>query len=74
MSEPSKPSPLPDPTRQPPANCAAEKVLCERCGAVRAVDPAALDEVRAAIRDGFGYEARFTHFPIAGLCPGCRET
>jgi Fur family ferric uptake transcriptional regulator len=50
-----------------------EYMLCEACGAVRSVEPAALDGVRAAIRDGFGYEARFTHFPIAGLCPDCRD-
>jgi Fur family ferric uptake transcriptional regulator len=50
-----------------------EYLLCESCGAVRAVDPAALDEVRSAIRREFGYEARFTHFPIAGLCPDCRK-
>ena len=50
-----------------------EYLLCEGCGAVRAVDPAALDKVRSAIRREFGYEARFTHFPIAGLCPDCRK-
>ena len=50
-----------------------EYLLCESCGALRAVDPTALDEVRSAIRREFGYEARFTHFPIAGLCPGCRK-
>ena len=50
-----------------------EYLLCEGCGAVRAVDPAALDKVRSAIRRDFGYEARFTHFPIAGLCPDCRK-
>ena len=50
-----------------------EYLLCEGCGAVRSVDPASLDGVRAAIRREFGYEARFTHFPIAGLCADCRE-
>ena len=48
-----------------------EYLVCERCGAVRAVDPEALDAVRAAIRERFGHEARFTHFPIAGLCRAC---
>ena len=51
-----------------------EYLLCEGCGAVRAVEPAALDGVRKAIRREFGYEARFTHFPIAGLCPDCRKS
>jgi Fur family transcriptional regulator, ferric uptake regulator len=50
-----------------------EYLLCEGCGAVDAVEPASLDRVRAAIRREFGYEARFTHFPIAGLCPDCRK-
>ena len=44
---------------------------CERCGAWRAVEPSLLAEARAAIRRATGYEARFTHFPIAGLCPDC---
>jgi Fur family ferric uptake transcriptional regulator len=35
------------------------------------VEPRKLDRVRAVVREEFGYEARFTHFPIAGLCPSC---
>jgi Fur family transcriptional regulator, ferric uptake regulator len=48
-----------------------EYLLCDACGAVIAVEPAQLDGVRELIRSRFGYEARFTHFPIAGLCPDC---
>ncbi len=48
-----------------------EYLLCEGCGDVRAVDPALLDGVRAAIRDAAGYEARFVHFPIVGACHRC---
>jgi Fur family transcriptional regulator, ferric uptake regulator len=48
-----------------------EYLHCERCGATRAIDPAELDEVRALVRERFGYSARFTHFPIVGLCSGC---
>ena len=44
---------------------------CERCGAWRAVEPSLLAEARAAVRRATGYQARFTHFPIAGLCPDC---
>ena len=33
---------------------------------VRAVPPGALDGVRDAVREAFGFEARFTHFPIVG--------
>ncbi len=48
-----------------------EFLHCERCGAWRAVEPSVLAEARAAIRRATGYEARFAHFPIAGLCPAC---
>jgi Fur family transcriptional regulator, ferric uptake regulator len=48
-----------------------EYLLCDACGAVVAVEPERLDAVRNRIRRDFGYEARFTHFPIAGLCPDC---
>jgi Fe2+ or Zn2+ uptake regulation protein len=48
-----------------------EYLLCDACGAVVAVAPERLDAVRDQIRRDFGYEARFTHFPIAGLCPDC---
>jgi Fur family ferric uptake transcriptional regulator len=54
-----------------PAGLEREFVVCESCGAVRAVAPAALDDVRAAVLDAVGYRARFTHFPLAGLCPAC---
>ena len=48
-----------------------EYLHCERCGRVDPVEPARLEPIRGAIRDGFGYEARFTHFPIVGLCAAC---
>lgn len=48
-----------------------EFLTCERCQRVTAVDPAELDAVRAQIRERFGYEARFGHFPIVGLCAEC---
>jgi len=47
-------------------------VCCEGCGALHAVPASVLAAVRQAIRDATGYDARFTHFPIMGLCPGCR--
>lgn len=50
---------------------AHEYLLCDACGAVVDVEPKQLDGVRDLIREQFGYEARFTHFPIAGLCPEC---
>jgi Fur family ferric uptake transcriptional regulator len=48
-----------------------EYLACEGCGNVESVDPASLDVVRAAVRELSGFEARFSHFPIVGLCPGC---
>jgi Fur family ferric uptake transcriptional regulator len=54
-----------------PAGRPREFVLCESCGAVSPLLPAALDHVRAAVLDAVGYRARFTHFPLAGLCPAC---
>jgi Fur family transcriptional regulator, ferric uptake regulator len=48
-----------------------EYVTCERCGAYEAVDPARLDRARTQIEREVGYRARFTHFPIVGLCPAC---
>lgn len=48
-----------------------EYVSCERCGHSQAVLPQVLDGVRDAIRSAVGHEARFTHFPIVGLCAAC---
>lgn len=48
-----------------------EYLACEACGRVEAVEPSALDDVRASVRELSGYEARFSHFPIVGLCPDC---
>jgi Fur family transcriptional regulator, ferric uptake regulator len=48
-----------------------EYLVCERCGRVTGVEPAALDEVRETVRRVFGYHARFRHFPIHGHCAEC---
>lgn len=48
-----------------------EYLYCERCGKVTAVPPKQLDPVRKNIKKRFGYEARFTHFAIVGLCERC---
>jgi Fur family ferric uptake transcriptional regulator len=52
---------------------AREYVVCESCDAVLAVEPAKLDAARAAVEAVCGYRARFSHFPIVGLCPRCAE-
>jgi Fur family ferric uptake transcriptional regulator len=48
-----------------------EYLVCESCGAHQAVDPGELDGVRELVRSRFGHEARFTHFPVGGLCRRC---
>lgn len=52
----------------------SEYLVCASCQAVRAVDPDKLAGVRAEIEGAFGWEARFTHDPIVGLCPDCRTS
>jgi len=48
-----------------------ECLYCERCAKVTAVTPDQLDPLREQIKEQFGYEARFTHFAIVGLCDQC---
>ncbi len=50
-----------------------EYLVCERCGRVESLEPSELDGVRAQIREAFGFEARFSHFAIPGLCAGCND-
>jgi Fur family ferric uptake transcriptional regulator len=49
----------------------SEYLYCDRCATVEAVAPERLDAVREELRGSFGYEVRFTHFPLVGLCPAC---
>ena len=51
-----------------------EYLYCERCDKVTAVTADELDPIRKSIKKRFGYEARFTHFPIVGLCEHCAAT
>jgi Fur family transcriptional regulator, ferric uptake regulator len=55
------------------AGPAQEYLVCERCDVVTALEPEALERVRGAVREDFGFEARFSHFPIVGLCPRCAK-
>jgi Fur family ferric uptake transcriptional regulator len=52
---------------------AREYLVCESCDTVVALEPAELDGVREAVRRIAGFEARFGHFPIVGLCPRCAD-
>lgn len=50
-----------------------EYLVCERCGEIRSVPADELDPIRARIRAEYGFEVRFSHFPIAGLCVRCAD-
>jgi Fur family transcriptional regulator, ferric uptake regulator len=50
-----------------------EYLYCERCHTAVGVAPAELDDLRELIRRRYGYAARFTHFPIVGVCKRCSE-
>jgi Fur family ferric uptake transcriptional regulator len=50
-----------------------EYLVCDACGKLTAADPERIEPLRAAIREQFGYDARFTHFPIHGLCLDCAD-
>jgi Fur family ferric uptake transcriptional regulator len=54
------------------ANHDLEFVSCETCGAFEAVPPERLDGVRELIERELGYHARFSHFPIVGICAACK--
>lgn len=51
--------------------CERAYLACERCDRVVAVDAARLAPVRAFVRGRFGFDARFGHFPLIGLCERC---
>ena len=46
-------------------------VTCHSCGSLEPIEVVELDQLRAALRDRFGYEVGFTRFPLVGLCPAC---
>lgn len=48
-----------------------EYLVCENCGKVRAAAREELGDVHRVIREQFGFEARFGHFPLVGLCSDC---
>jgi Fur family transcriptional regulator, ferric uptake regulator len=51
-----------------------EYLVCERCGAVRRIDAAEVEPLRERIRGEYGFEVRFNHFPITGLCATCARS
>ncbi len=48
-----------------------EYLTCDRCGRVTTLEPEALDDVRDILHGRFGHHARFSHFPIHGVCSDC---
>ena len=48
-----------------------ELVACERCGASAPLAPRLARALRHAVRSATGFEARFSHLPLPGLCPRC---
>ena len=50
-----------------------EFLVCEGCGDHQAVAPERLDAARDLLEAQLGFVARFTHFPIVGLCARCKE-
>lgn len=56
-----------------PAGRPREIVVCEGCGAVQPLPLSAADTIRDAVHGAVGYHARFTHFPLAGLCGDCGD-
>jgi Fe2+ or Zn2+ uptake regulation protein len=59
------------PGRYAPRGPARDYLVCERCDTVTAVAAERLEAARTAIRAATGFEPRFHHFPISGLCSGC---
>lgn len=49
-----------------------EYLVCDACGSVAAVQAAELEPVRALLHERFGFDPSFIHFPIVGVCAGCR--
>jgi Fur family ferric uptake transcriptional regulator len=55
----------------PAARDGHDYLACESCGRIEAVDAELLAPARELIRERFGFQARFSHFPIVGLCRRC---
>ena len=44
---------------------------CEGCGRSTPLTACQIEAIRAAVRRMTGFDAHFSHFPIAGRCPDC---
>jgi Fur family transcriptional regulator, ferric uptake regulator len=61
------------PGRYTPTGWPNDFLVCERCQHVATVSADQLRAAREAIRAATGFEARFHHFPISGLCSDCSD-
>jgi Fur family ferric uptake transcriptional regulator len=61
------------PGRYEPATQPRDYLVCERCESVVSVPTGQLDAARAAIRAATGFDTRFDHFPLTGMCAGCSD-
>jgi Fur family ferric uptake transcriptional regulator len=46
---------------------------CEGCGRSTPLSADQLAAIRQAVRAATGFDAAFSHFPIAGRCPDCHD-
>jgi Fur family ferric uptake transcriptional regulator len=47
--------------------------VCEACGSCVTLDSGVAAEVHEAVERATGFDAHFSHFPIVGVCAGCRH-
>jgi Fur family transcriptional regulator, ferric uptake regulator len=59
------------PGRYTPSARQDELAACERCGACAVLPPETAEAIRVAVRAAVGFEPRFHHTPLAGLCRAC---
>ncbi len=48
-------------------------LICQRCNGMIEMDDAAVEPMRDAIRNRYGFEPRVDHLAIWGVCSGCEE-
>jgi Fe2+ or Zn2+ uptake regulation protein len=51
-----------------------EYLVCDVCSRHVVLAPERLRAARETIRRETGFEVRFTHFPLVGICPDCAES
>ncbi|HET9660035.1 MAG TPA: Fur family transcriptional regulator [Thermomicrobiales bacterium] len=49
-------------------------LICQRCNGMIEMDDAAVEPLRKAIRERYGFEPRVDHLAVWGVCAGCAKT